>query len=236
MSKALNLYFRLSVKELERVIEDYQTEFDTVLEDTFSDDELLKYEPMIDSIAALYVQPLSSELSFDDFYADPQQEDKQRSFFESCRSSLVLENLPFYESNPFQVTYLTDLLWSFEEVLIDTGGVNNLMFRKDYLEELKRYKTMESLLTDMPEKIVETKSFLPVTPIDFLIVDVYKELDRLKSFAYSVDELSEKPRRIYEVMKAERLDSSSILKKTGLIPKDFDDGLERVKFFLKKIK
>lgn len=236
MSKALNLYFRLSVKELERVIEDYQTEFDTVLEDTFSDEELLKYESMIDAIAALYVQPISSELSFDDFYADPNQEDKQRLFFESCRSSLVLENLPFFESNPFQVSYLTDLLWSFEEVLLDTGGVNNLMFRKDYLEELKRYKTMDSLLTDIPEKVVETKSFLPVTPIDFLIVDVYKELERLKAYSYSVDELSEKPRRIHEVMKAEHLGSTDIFKKTGLIPKDFDDGLERLKFFLRKIK
>lgn len=236
MSKALNLYFRLSVKELERVIEDYQTEFDTVLEDTFSDEELLKYESMIDAIAALYVQPLSDELSFDDFYADPNQEEKQRHFFESCRSSLVLENLPFFESNPFQVTYLTDLLWSFEEVLIDAGGVNNLMFRKDFLEELKRYKTMESLLTDIPERVVETKSFLPVTPIDFLIVDVYKELERLKAYTYSVDELSEKPRRIHEVMKAERLDNASLFKKTGLIPKDFDDGLERLKFFLRKIK
>ncbi|WPU66808.1 hypothetical protein [Peredibacter starrii] len=235
MSRALNLYFRLSVKELERVIEDYQVEFDQALEDTFSDDELLKYETMIDSIAALYVQPISNELSFDDFYAYPSQEEKQRLFFESCRSSLVLENLPYFESNPIQVTYLTDLLWSFEEVLIDPGGVSNLMFRKDYLEELKRYKTMDSLLTDKVEKVVETKSSVPVTPIDFLVLDVYKELDRLKGFTIPENDLGEKPRRIFEAMKNERLDSTSLFRKSGLIPKDFDDGLERLKFFLRKL-
>ena len=235
MSRALNLYFRLSVKELERVIEDYQVEFDQALEDTFSDDELLKYEPMIDSIAALYVQPISTELSFDDFYADPAQEDKQRLFFESSRSSIVLENLPYFESNPIQVTYLTDLLWSFEEVLIDPGGVSNLMFRKDYLEELKRYKPMDSLLTDKVERVIETKTSIPVTPIDFLVLDVYKELDRLKGYVIPESDLGEKPRRIYEAMKNERLDSSSLFRKSGLIPKDFDDGLERLKFFLRKI-
>lgn len=235
MSRALNLYFRLSVKELERVIEDYQVEFDQALEDTFSDEELLKYEPMIDSIAALYVQPISNELSFDDFYADPAQEDKQRLFFESSRSSIVLENLPYFESNPIQVTYLTDLLWSFEEVLIDPGGVSNLMFRKDYLEDLKRYKPMDSLLTDKVEKVIETKTSIPVTPIDFLVLDVYKELDRLKGYAIAESDLGEKPRRIYEAMKNERLDSTSLFRKTGLIPKDFDDGLERLKFFLRKL-
>ncbi|WP_408095789.1 hypothetical protein ACJVC5_12155 [Peredibacter sp. HCB2-198] len=235
MSRALNLYFRLSVKELERVIEDYQAEFDQALEDTFSDDELLKYEPMIDAIAAIYVQPISNELSFDDFYGDPAQEEKQRLFFESCRSSIVLENLPYFESNPIQVTYLTDLLWSFEEVLIDPGGVSNLMFRKDYLEELKRYKPMDSLLADKPEKVIETKTSVPVSPIDFLVLDVYKELDRLRGFAVPVDDLGEKPRRIYEAMKNEKLDSTGLFKKSGLIPKDFDDGLERLKFFLRKL-
>lgn len=235
MSKTINLYLRLSVKELERVIEDYQTEFDTVLEDTFSDEELLKYESMIDAIAAVHVQPISSELNFDDFYADSNQEEKQRLFFEGCRSSICLDNLPFLESNPIQVTYLTDLLWSFEEVLIDRGGVLDLMFRKDFLEELKRYKTMDSLLTDLPEKLVKTTSSVPVTPIDFLVVDVYKELDRLKGHSISLEELSEKPRKIYEAMKNERVDSSEIFKRSGLNPKDFDDGLERLKFFLKKL-
>ena len=236
MAQSLNLYFRLSVRDLERLVEDYQTEFDQALEDNFTDDELLKLEPMIDAIAAIYVQPLSNELSFDDFYADPAQEDKQRSFFNEVKSSICLENLPYLESNPFQVTYLTDLLWSFDEVLIDRGGVNELMFRKDYLEVLKKYKTMDSFISAPPmEKPIEVKSAVPVTPIDFLIVDIYKELDRLKDVIIDLEAMPEKARKIYLAMKGERSDSSTIFRKTGLIPKDFDDSLERLKFWLRKL-
>jgi hypothetical protein len=36
-------------------------------------------------------------------------------------------------------------------------------------------------------------------------------------------------------MSAENLDSTALLRKTGLNPKEFDDTLERLKFFLKKI-
>jgi hypothetical protein len=36
-------------------------------------------------------------------------------------------------------------------------------------------------------------------------------------------------------IKDEKLDASSLLRKSGLNAKDFDDNLERLKFFLKKI-
>lgn len=235
MARSLNLYFHLSIRELERVVEDYQREFDEVLEDTFSDEELQKFESLIDSIAAIYVQPVSSEMSFEDFYPNPKEEGKQRAFFQGAKSSICIDNLPYFESNPFQVTYLTDLLWSFEEVLIDRGGVSELVFRKDFLEELKKYKGMDSLLKDPAPKVIEVKSSIPVTPIDFLMVDIYKELDRLKGVPIDTESLSEKAKKIYLVMKDERLDSSTLFVKSGLIPKDFDDSLERLKFWLKKI-
>ena len=234
MSRSHYFYLRLSVKELQKVIEDYQEEFDTLLQDTFSDDELLKHEKMIDSIAAIYVQPISNELSFEDFYAKPGEEDKQRLFFESCKSCICLDHLPYFESNPLQVTYILDLLWSFEEVLIDQGGVSELVFRKDYLEEIKKYKTMDSLIGGPAPKVVENKTSAPVTPIDFLIVDIYKELQRLGTKELELESLSEKAKKIYLVMKSDHLDSDSIFKKSGLIPKDFDDSLERLKFWLKK--
>lgn len=234
MSRSHYFYLRLSVKELEKVIQGYQEEFDTLLEDTFSDDELLKYEKMIDSIAAIYVQPISNELSFDDFYAKPSEEDKQRLFFESAKSCICLDNLPYFESNPFQVTYILDLLWSFEEVLIDQGGVSELVFRKDYLEEIKKYKTMDSLISEPAPRVIENKTSIPVTPIDFLIVDIYKGLDRLVDKNLDLESLSPKAQKIYEAMKGEKVDSETVFKKSGLIPKDFDDSLERLKFWLKK--
>ncbi len=239
MSRSHYFYFKLSVKDLESLVSAYQAEFDLLLEDCFTDDELTIYEKMIDAIAAVYVQPILSEMSFDDFYADEKREDMQRSFFEAAKSSICLENLPYFESNPFQVTYLKALLSRFAEVLIDRGGVNELVFKEDYLSELSKYKDIDSLIPEIEMPKPEIKTSRPVDPIDFFIFDVYKEIDRLKSTEkisdIDLEGQSEKFKKIFSVMSAEKLDASALLRKTGLNAKEFDDTLERLKFWLKKI-
>lgn len=239
MSRSHYFYFKLSVRDLEALVSAYQVEFDALLEDCFSDEELGTFEKQIDAIAAVYVQPILSEMSFDDFYADDKNEEAQRSFFESAKSSICLENLPYFESNPFQVTYLKSLLSRFSEVLIDRGGVNELVFKDQYLQELSKYKDIDSLIPEYVAPKQEVKTSRPVDPIDFFIFDVYKEIDRLRSEGKTADinlaDQSEKLKKIFFVMSAETLDSSALLRKTGLNAKEFDDTLERLKFFLKKI-
>ncbi len=236
MSRSHTYYTRLNVLELQRIVEAHQDEFEQLLGDTFSEQELTLFEKMTDAIAAIYVQPIMSEISFDDFYANSSEEDKQRHFFESCKSCISLENLPYFESNPFQVTYLIDLLWTLDEVLIDQGGVSELCFKRAYLDDLKRFKTIESLIPKNEEKkipVITTKA--PLSPIDFLIQDIYKELGRLEGSHIPFQDLGEKAQKIYQVMKVDKQDSDTIFKLSGLIPKDFDDNLEKLKFFLKKL-
>jgi hypothetical protein len=67
-----------------------------------------------------------------------------------------------------------------------------------------------------------------------LIQDVYKEFDRLKNKNLDQNELSEKVQKIFLIMRNEKLDSEELFRKTGLGAKDFDDGLERLKFWLRK--
>lgn len=235
MSRSHYFYFRLSLKELESVVKAHQLGFDTLLSDEFSDEELQGFEKLIDSIAAVYVQPILSELSFEDFYPAQGQEEQQRAFFESCRSSISLENLPYFESHPFQVSYLLQLLGRFEEVLIDRGGVSELSFKSDYVVELQKYKTMESLMAVAPKAAVEVKSSRPIDPIDFLVLDVYKEIQRLENSGKSVLLESEKMNKLFKIMSFEKTDATELFKKSGLGPKDFDDSLEKLKFTLKKI-
>ena len=238
MSRSHYFYFKLSVKDLESVVSAYLIEFDTLLEDCFSDQELLSFENLIDAIAAVYVQPILSEMSFDDLYADEIREEDQRNFFLSAKSSICLENLPYFESNPFQVTYLKILLKKFPEVLIDCGGVNTLMFKDQYLLELSKFKDIDALVPLSEPPKAEIKTSKPVDPIDFFIFDVYKEIDRLKLSerwqSLNVDGQSDNLIKIFKVMSAEKLDSSALLRKTGLNAKTFDDTLERLKFWLKK--
>jgi hypothetical protein len=234
MTSSVTFYTPLRTLDLQKVIEDFQTEFQQLLEDNFTDDELIKFERQIDSIAAVFVQPIFSELSFDDFNFAPNEERAQRFFFEECHSSVLLENLPYLESNPFQVTWLTELLGKFSEVLIDRGGVCELCFKEEFSCELKKYKKIDHLL-NRPEDLKHlVKSVKPTDPVDFLVADVYRELSRLQGHPLPIDELGEKVIKIYEIMFSYKLDSLSILRKSGLNPKDFDDGLERLKFFLRK--
>lgn len=236
MSQSIYLYTTLSLRILEEVIESFKEEFDNLLKDSFSEFELEHFEKQIDSMGAVYVQPVIGELSFDDFYADPVFENDQRMFFARCKSSVGLENLPYLESNSFQVSYLRLLLSKFDDVLVDRGGVTELCFKDQFLKDLEKYKTIDGLLRPMEAPVEIKAPSRPVDPIDFLILDVYKELSRLKGVPVNPEGLPPKIIKIFAVMEAEpRLGADHLLRKTALNPKDLDDGLERLKFWLRKI-
>jgi len=241
MSNAHYFYFLTPLAELERIVGEHQKDFEELISDTFSESEILPFEGKLDAISAVFVQPIISELTFEDFYAKESEAIKQRSFFEECRSSICLENLPDFHSNPFQITYLIELLRNFDEVLIDKGGVNELEFKKDYIDGLKRFKNIFSLVPQDGVKLLEVKTTRPVDPIDFLVLDVYKEFDRLQNLGRinvvmeQIEDHSEKMKKTFLVIKEEKLDASALLRKSGLNAKDFDDHLEKLKFFLRKI-
>jgi hypothetical protein len=238
MFTSLTLFFPLKVTELEFAVNSFGDHFDLLLKDNFSDEELLIYEDKIDSIGAFFVQPVLNELCFDDFYFHPDQESEQRRFFNDCKSSISVENIPYLENNPFQVTYFVEFFKGFNNVLIDPGGVFELMFKNQFLSEIKGFKGIDSLLNGTNQK--EALSFAPLRedPVQSLIIEVYKELDRLKLKLPSTSELSEKAEKIYLIMSSQmnsqKWHGADLMKQTGLNPKDFGDALERLKFWLKK--
>ena len=234
MFSSINAYSRLKVSDLDLLVESFKVSFDLQLQDLFSDEELTLMESKIDSMAAIYVQPILNELTFDDFYCDPILEQRQRQFFSECQSTILFENIPYLETNPFQVTYLIELMEKMDDVIIDCGGVSNLLYKEDFLKDIRRYKGVDTLLSKIDIKPTLKKTSTPVDPIDFLIQDVYKEFDRLKNKDLDQSELSEKVQKIFQIMRNDLLEGEEIFRKTGLGAKDFDDGLERLKFWLRK--
>jgi hypothetical protein len=234
---SLIVFLNQDLKAAEAIVKVFQDEFETSLKDTFSEDELVSFEAKIDALSAVFVQPIFSELSFDDFTPSQEHKDRQRDFFYSSRSSLSFENLPFLETNPIQVSYLKELIDKFDQCLVDRGGNEELLFKEYFLNELCAYRDLSSLLgVALRPKPQTQKKFIPIDPIDFLIVDVYNELDRLKNHALPLDIAPEKLRKLFRMMKEEKLmDQSLLFQRSGLNAKDFDDGLERLKFILKKI-
>jgi hypothetical protein len=239
--KNISLYSRLSPDDLQRLVISHQEEFDLLLGDNFSDEELIGFEAAIDEIGAVYAQPLLSELSFDDFYPQPGREFDQKNFFSSCNSVLIIENLPFLETNPFQITYLIDLLEKFDQVLIDRGGVTELLLKPEFLRDLYKFKSLESLLEKKVPVVQKNKLRVPVEPIDFLVRDVYLEIDRLlanlgeSDFQDSLLLQSSPVQKLFKIMQKEKLNPEDIYLLSGLIPKDFSDHLEKLKLFLKKL-
>lgn len=242
MSRSLYLYTRLQPAELTLYVEKFLESFEEYLKDHFSEEELQTLESYLDQMAEVVGQPLGSELFFEDFYAPANEEEKQRAFFATVKSCICLDHMPFLENNPFQVTYLQELLNGLGEVLVDQGGVHELQFKDVFLKGLERYKNARSF--ERPDdyvpalKRVQTKA--PVEPIDFLVLDVYRELDRIKSqgkltiVLQGLQDRSEKVKTIFFVMREERLDADVLLMKTKMGAKDFDDHLEKLKFYLRK--
>jgi hypothetical protein len=240
MSRDHTFYFSIEPKVLEKIVKDFQERFDTFLLDTFSDAELAQFENLIDQIAVFFVQPILAELSFDDFYPQRDQESFQRAFFETCRSSISVENLPYFENNPFQVSYLLDFLDSVGDVLIDRGGVEVLQFKKLYREHLQKFKSLDSLLGPLPIlKLPRTN--VPVHAIDFLVKDTYTELNQIKSdgkMALFMEEIKSLPtgmQKVIDVLHTGDFDAETLMIKSSLGPKEFGDQLERLKFFLRRI-
>ncbi len=238
MARTLTFYFPLKVSELDALVTSFQKEFDELVKDSFTEEELEIMEKKLDALAAVYVNPVLEELTFEDFEAD----EIHRNFFESCKSTLLLENLPYLETNPFQVSWLQLFLGRFSDFLADKGNLSALVTKKEFLAELSRLKNMDPLVRPAkPEpRPLQHGVKAPVLPIDFLIVDVYKELGRLHesgkmSAALEAVAGFEKARRLYAIMKEGKLDANSLLSLSGLNPKDFDDNLEKLKFILKKV-
>jgi hypothetical protein len=236
MSHAHYFYTKIDLAELEILIQAHRDNFNIYLEDLYSEEELAVFESKLESLAALYAQPLLSELTFDDFYPHPELETQQREFFSQVRSTILLEHLPDLETNAFQVTYLKMLMAPLRDVLVDRGGVEELLFKMDYLNWLEQFRSVEDLISSPKEVREAPRSIsLPVAPIDFLIRDIYKELDRLQDRNSLPSHFeNEKVDKLFRVMKKELLSGDDIFKRSGLGAKDFDDHLEKLKFILKK--
>ena len=231
LGRYLTIFSTLKEADLALRLKGHQEDFETLLGDTFSEAELEVHEHQLESLAEVTVQPMLEAMSFEDLLTDTELADKMRAFFQRCRSCLVLEHLPFLVDNPFQVTYLVDLLWSFEEVIVDPGGDERAVFRKEFLQELKRFKGMDIYLPQ--ERVRPALRPQAGDPIEELILAIRQELQRLAQRPIDHGPLSERALGLLQVIRQNEGAGAQLLQASGLNAKDFGDTLERLKFFLK---
>src|SRR5690606_22640116 len=114
------------------------------------------------------------------------------------------------------------------------------LFKEAFLKELSSFKSMDNLLLSPPpvEEKTTRKNFYPVDPLDFIFVDVIKEWEKVQAREVEIDtsSLGEAPRKILSALLKEDFDHPiELFKASGLGAKAFDDGLERLKFFLRSL-
>lgn len=241
MARALYFYLPLEIRLLEEIVDSHLEAFGEELKDLFSDEELEVFQRQLDEMAPFSISPRSSELSFDHFDTEPSEE--KRKLFEDSRSSLVLENLPFLETNPFQVSSIRSFLNRVREVLIDEEGLGELHSKDEFLKKVSGLRGVEDLLPESQpiQAPLRQNITIPVEPIDFLIRDVYLEVDRilrgnlLEKTLIGLRDEKDSLKDLFFIVRESRLSSDELFSRSGLSAKAFDDDLERLKFFLKKI-
>ncbi len=241
MARALYVYAPLDVRLLEEVVESHVESFGEEIKDLFSDDELEIFHRQLDEMAPFSVSAKPHELQFDDFEADPDNKEK-RDLFGRVHSLVVLENLPFLETNVFQVSSIRAFLERLPEVLVDEEGLGDLLSKDEYLQKIASLKGIETVLKEVSPRVapVSKPSFIPVEPIDFLIRDVYQEMERilreklLEKVLIDLRSEKETLKDLFFIVREGQLPPDELFKRSGLSAKNFDDDLEKLKFFLKR--
>lgn len=241
MARALYIYVPLDLRLLEGIVDAHLESFAEELKDLFSDDELETFQRQLDEMASFSISQRSTELSFDHFETSPSE--GKRNLFDRAKSSLVLEPLPFLETNPFQVSSIRSFLSRLDEVLIDDEGLGELYKKEEYLQKISELRGVEALFqAELPSPKVSPKSlFIPVEPIDFLVRDVYLEVDRilfenqLERTLLKLREEKDSLKDLFFIVRENRLTPDELFRRSGLSAKSFDDDLEKLKFFLKRI-
>ncbi|MFZ4713392.1 MAG: hypothetical protein ACOYL6_06760 [Bacteriovoracaceae bacterium] len=235
-----------SVDELKLVLEKTDDAFEHLLEELEEHPYLKIQEKLLSSLANVIPSPILTELSFDDFAVEEGRILEMQKAFDSARSCLCLEDVPYLQANPFQVTWLKILVQFLGPSMVDTGSVVPVKNISDFALELKRVKDLLQMTENGVKEIspiLVKKPFLPVEPLDFTLRDIYKEMERLKSqdrltFIEASIESNEKMKKLFLVIKNNFQNdyppTHVILQKSGLHPKDFGDFMERLKFLLKR--
>ena len=214
--------------------------FEEWLLDSFTEDEMDFYQDMIDSISSVLIDLKINEIKFEDFDAITGDTSLKEILFHKSITTISLSDLPYLENNPFQVSYLVMLLNQLNVVLIDPGGLEDLLLKEEYLVKLSEFKKADDLLfsPSYQSSVIQKTSQKVYDPIERLVTEIYNELKRLEVggiLPISGDNLPEKTRKILMVMQQDYYDSNHLLRLTDLHPKDFDDHLEKLKFYLKKV-
>ncbi len=249
MNGTLYFYTQLDVKELEAVLvsqSEWLEAFLHELYDSLESEELLRQmDDYSEELALIEAHPVHEELRFEDLTTKLEGEEgeetpdsKQRDqrlelLFKKCRSCLVFQNLPDFHLNPLQVSVVKNYLKALPEVLVDGFLDETVSDGGEFLSRLNQ--TFKEALVAINQEIQTSKTKIVVddNPLEMRIRKILflmRELNEeaKQKLTESLVEKSPKLEKLLNELIKGTTDSRLLFQKSGLHPKDFSDGIERI--------
>lgn len=250
MNTTLYFYTHLDCEELQIVLDKHQAWLDDELHrlyDLVDDDQqgasdLKKIDLWADELGAPEVHPIHDELSFDDLTFDGSSIEltAQKQFFAGCRSSLVWQHLADFHTNPLQVSAVKNFCENLPEILIDGDIDDCLYFGEEFRAKLasqfidSQVAILKNHKKDQRPKIIAVCDDNPIQLRLKKIRQKLKELSSLEKQKVRDDFVSKWPDldRLFRGIE-ENKEQNELRIFSGLAPKSFTDGIERIFLFLK---
>lgn len=241
IKKNIYIFTEFSYAHAIEYLENISFEFDLLVQDPSLGQYFQKNEKKLDELASVIVSPKLPEIEFDCFEFEEKNRVQYETLFNKTKTTFAIENLPYLEVNPFQVSWLKLFFKNLGECLIDVGGMELLEDRLTFLERLENYKDL-SLFKE--EHLHFDRKPLPVrfekTPLDFVIDKLNLEIIRLKNsnlekeFAQTLTH--ESLRNLYNVYLTNSGINSLWPLRNKMDPKKFGDLTEKLYFLVKNFK
>jgi hypothetical protein len=203
------------------------------------DERLGQLDRLCDELCAVELHSVIEGLSLEDFEYDHELQDEYAQFFKEVQGCVSFVGLTDPSLNPLLTSYMEHWLMSVKDGLIDLGGLNEVIRKSIYLEQLKSLPSTNKWLEALP-KPKEKNRPLKVhdNPIQFLIDDIVRLMDQSSEQALLTfeDDINQQAKllTLWGPLKNKVFDARDLLSASGLHPKDFGDSLERLRLLMRR--
>lgn len=243
MNGTLYFYTQLEVKELEAVLASQSEWLEAFLHDLYdsleSEELLRQMDDYSEELALIEAHPVHEELRFEDLtlnealISTKERDQRLALLFSNCRSCLVFQNLPDFHLNPLQVSVVKNYLKALPEVLVDGFLEETVSDGSEFLARLDQsFKEAEIIMSDT-DQVPKVKIVVDDNPLEMRIRKIlflmkeFNEEAKQELIAGLIDKSPKLEKLINELVKGTE-DSRLLFQKSGLHPKDFSDGIERI--------
>lgn len=243
MSFAITLYTHHSLKvlrELHKLNSSWLDEHIDEIELRLKDDQrLTQLDRFCDELCAVELHSVIEGLSLEDFEYAPEFQLEFSEFFKEVQGCVSFIGLTDPSLNPLLASFMEHWLSGVKDGLIDLGGLNEVMKKSIYLEQLKSLPSTRKWLESLPKTKEKLRSIkIHDNPIQQIIDDIILLLQQSKepallSFEADINQQA-KLLALWGPIKNKVYDARDLLSASGMQPKDFGDSLERLRLLMKR--